>query len=394
MSSFPVITAAKRTPVGSFQGQLSLYRSPDLAACVMKDIFKALPSLKDTIDEVILGCVLSAGLGQAPARQAVLQSGLQHNVNATTINKVCGSGMKAVMQACDMIRLQNARAILAGGMESMSNAPYLLPKGRSGYRFGHGSCLDHMMWDGLEDASSPALDGARTPMGLFAEKTAEKYGFTRAQQEKFAVETFQYFHKAMSEGAFSNEITPLSFKESAIDTDEPPTKVKVEKFEKLKPAFQKDGTVTAATSSSIADGAAVLCIEDEGTARAAGRPILARIVDYVSAAREPEWFTLAPILAIEKIMRQVGWSMKDVDLFEINEAFAVVPMAAMHDLNIPREKVNIHGGACTLGHPIGASGARILVTLVHALRHHHLKRGIATACIGGGEATAVAIELV
>lgn len=393
MSPFPVITAAKRTPIGSLQGQLSLYRSPDLAACIIKDILEQAPALVETIEEVILGCVLSAGLGQAPARQAMLQGGLSKHINATTVNKVCGSGMKAVMMACDMIRLNQARSILAGGMESMSNAPYLLQKARGGYRFGHGVCLDHMVWDGLEDASSPALDGSRTPMGFFAEKTAEKYGFTRAQQEKFAIETFDFFQKALGSGAFSDEITSLLSKDNMISADEPPTKVKIEKFEKLKPAFQKDGTVTAATSSSIADGAAVLCVENESTARDSGRPVLARIVDYVSAAREPEWFTLAPILAIEKILRKVGWSMHDVDLFEINEAFAVVPMAAMHDLKIPREKVNVHGGACALGHPIGASGARILVTLIHALRHHNLKRGIATACIGGGEATAIAIEI-
>lgn len=394
MSSFPVITAAKRTPIGSFQGQLSSFRSPDLAAYLIQDLLSLHPSLKETVDEVILGCVLSAGLGQAPSRQAVLQGGLSPHVSATTLNKVCGSGMKAVMHACDLIRLNQARTLLAGGMESMSNAPYLLPKARSGYRVGHGQCIDHMMWDGLEDAYSLGSDGVtRTPMGLFAEKTAEKYGFTREDQEIFAKETFDAYQKAHSSGAFTSEITPIPQKDNDIVADEPPTKVKPEKFSKLRPAFQKDGTVTAATSSSIADGAAILCLEDEKTATAQGRQVLARVVGYKSAAREPEWFTLAPIQAIQKLLPQIGWAINDVDLFEINEAFAVVPMAAMKDLGISRKRLNSHGGACSLGHPIGASGARILVTLLHALRHQNLKRGIASACIGGGEATAIAIEM-
>ncbi len=387
-----VITAAKRSPIGAFQGSLSGMKSPEIAAHVMKNLYPKEHSLK--ADEVILGCVLSAGIGQAPARQATLLSGMDASTSSTTVNKVCGSGMKSLMIAADQLRLGHAKSIIAGGMESMTNAPYLLLRARSGLRMGHGDIIDHMMWDGLEDAMhSKNNTSQRKAMGCFADETASKYGFSRQDQENFAIKTFENYQKAHQKGCFKHEIVPFSFGETLFETDEPPSKVKIEKFGKLRPAFHPDGTVTAATSSSIADGAAITHLMTEAHAKDQGEKPLAFIKGYTSFSCAPEWFTTAPIGAIEKLLKQTGWSLKDVDLFEINEAFAVVPMAAMHDLKIDPSKVNIHGGACTLGHPIGASGARIVTTLVHALRTHGLKKGIAAACIGGGEATAMAIEI-
>ncbi|MBX9977030.1 MAG: thiolase family protein [Alphaproteobacteria bacterium] len=393
-----VITQAQRSPTGSLQGVLSHLKASEIAAHVIKHIKEQQNTLKNNsfhVDEVILGCVLSAGMGQAPARQATIYAGLGDTVSATTINKVCGSAMKAIMLGADAIRLNNKMCILAGGMESMSQAPYLLTKARTGYRFGHSDIIDHMQWDGLVDAYHSGNDrGSRKAMGCFADATAEKHSFSRDDQEKFAIETFERYQKAHTSGYFNNEIVPFTKADAVIDSDEPPTKVKPEKFPKLRPAFDPNGTVTAATSSSIADGASVLYLMSEDHARTNGSPSLARIVGYTSFAGAPEWFTTAPIGAIQKLLTQVGWSIGDVDLFEVNEAFAVVPMAAIKELKLDRDKVNIHGGACALGHPIGASGARILTTLVHALKTHGLKRGIATACIGGGEATAIAVEVM
>ena len=386
----PVIVAAKRSPIGAFQGGLSSLRSPEIAGAVIK----GLAGTTDAVDEVIMGCVLSAGVGQAPARQAAICGGLSPEIPTTTVNKVCGSGMKALMIASDQIKLGHAHSILAGGMESMTNAPYLLPKGRGGYRFGHGEVLDHMLFDGLEDGYGNGNVVFRQAMGCFADATAEKYGFSRGDQETFARITFENYQKAAQDSAFVDEIVPIIIGETIISTDEQPSRVKVDKFEKLRPAFSKEGTVTAATSSSLADGAAVLHVMDHSHAEKLNLAPLARICGYASHAHEPKWFTTAPVGAIQKLLTQTGWSLSDVDLFEINEAFAVVPMAAIKDLGIDRAKVNINGGACALGHPIGASGARIVVTLIHALKARGLKKGIAAACIGGGEATAMAIEVV
>ncbi len=392
MTTTVVIVSAKRSPIGAFQGILSHLKAPEIAAPVIKGLHQT--STIAAVDELILGCVLSAGMGQAPARQAAILGGLGKSLPATTINKVCGSGMKAVMYAADMIQLGHAQSVLAGGMESMSHAPYLLLRGRAGYRMGHGDIVDHMMWDGLEDAYHSGADRtSRKAMGCFADETAKKYGFSREDQEHFSAKTFENYQKAQQNGYFNNEIVSFPHAENVIDRDEPPMRVKVDKFSKLKPAFATDGTVTAATSSSIADGASVLHLMSESYAQKKGYKPLARIVGYTSFACAPEWFTLAPIGAIEKIFKHIGWTSKEVDLFEINEAFAVVAMAAIKELHLDRSKVNYHGGACTLGHPIGASGARILTTLVHALNTHGLKRGIAAACIGGGEATAMAVEM-
>lgn len=384
-----VIVDAKRSPMGAFQGSLSPLKSPEIAA----QVIKSLSTISYGVDEAILGCVLQAGLGQAPARQAVRLAGLDDQVTATTINKVCGSGLRSVMLAADHIRLGHHHSMLAGGMESMTNAPYLLPKGRSGFRMGHGEVLDHMFFDGLEDAY-PEKGLARTLMGSFAEATAEKYGFTREDQDSYATETFKKYMAAKEKGAFKNEITPITMDETILSEDEPPTKVKVEKFSNLRPAFKKDGTVTAATSSSIADGAAIFHLMSESQAKKLNLKPLARIIGYTSHAQEPCWFTTAPVGAMKKLLFQTGWNVDDVDLFEINEAFAVVTMAAIKDLSIDPSKVNIHGGACTLGHPIGASGGRILATLIHALHTHKLKRGIASLCIGGGEGVAMAVEAI
>jgi acetyl-CoA C-acetyltransferase len=386
------IVAARRTPIGAFLGALSPMTAPQLGAAAVRGALESSGLAADQIDEVLLGCVLPAGLGQAPARQAALGAGIPNSVPASTINKVCGSGMKAAMIGCDAIRAQSARVVMAGGLESMSNAPYLLPKARAGYRLGHGELLDHMFWDGLQNPYDGAL------MGQFADATARKYEFSRAQQDAYAAESVRRALTACGNGAFSAELVGLKVKtrkgEQAIDRDEPPYGCDISKIPQLKPAFGKDGTVTAASSSSIADGAAALILMSESAMRAAGIAPLVRVVAYASYAQAPEWFTTAPAGAIRRVLQAAGWRPEDVDLYEINEAFAVVTMAAMHDLALPHEKVNVNGGACALGHPIGATGARILTTLVHALRGRKVQRGIAALCIGGGEATAFAVEVV
>lgn len=383
------IHAATRTAIGAFQGQLSSYSATELGSFAIRAALES-AQLK-TVDEVFMGCVLQASLGQAPARQASIKAGLDENVPTTTINKVCGSGMRAVMFACDSLRLGHIKTAVAGGMESMTNAPYALEKARFGYRFGHGNLIDIMLHDGLEDAFHKNAKGGRCAMGVFADNTAQEYGFSRQDQENFARQTFENALAAQQNNAFSTEIFPITFTdkkgENCINQDEQILRVKPEKFAALKPAFGTDGTVTAATSSSLADGAAALVLS-ANTDNA-----LAKIVGYTSFAQTPETFTTAPIGAIEKLCKSLNWSIDSVDAFEINEAFAVVPMAVMKALNIGREKVNMHGGACALGHPIGASGARIIVTLLNTMRQKNFKRGIAAACIGGGEATAIALEI-
>lgn len=386
------IIAANRTPNGAFQGQFSAYQGWQLGA----EALKAAHIQSHLPETVIMGCVLGAGQGQAPARQATCAAFGIDSIPAITVNKVCGSGMQAVAFAWQALQTEQHSIIMAGGFESMTNAPYLLPKGRSGYRMGHGTVIDHMMFDGLEDAYEIAKDASRRSMGLFADATAQKYGFTRQDQELFAAQTYENYQKAEAEGLFDAERVPINYNDAkgnttVIDKDEPPTRVKPTKFEMLRPAFGKEGTVTAATSSSIADGAAALTLCNEDGLK--GAQPLAKIVGFATHAHAPEWFTTTPVGAIQKLMTRLNWNVSDVDLFEINEAFAVVPMAVMKDLGIDRSKINVHGGACTIGHPIGASGARILVTLLHALRARGLKRGIAAACIGGGEATAIAIEV-
>ncbi len=392
MSTEPtVILAAQRTPIGAFQGALAAVTAPQLGAAAIRGAVAASRVDPAEIDEVVMGCVLPAGLGQAPARQAALAAGLSASIPATTLNKMCGSGMRAVMSAADQIAAGGAAVIVAGGLESMTNAPYLLPKARTGYRMGHQEVLDHMFYDGLQSPWDGKL------MGVFAEATAQRYGFSRAEQDAFATESVRRAQDASRRGAFAAEISPVTTRskagETAIAADETPFTVSIEKIPSLKPAFQKDGTVTAASSSSIADGAAALVLASAAHAKARGLAPLARIVGTASFAREPEWFTLAPIGAIGKLLDRIGWRVDDVDLFEVNEAFAVVTMAAGRDLGLDPAKVNVNGGACALGHPIGATGARILTTLVHALRARGGHRGIASLCIGGGEATAVAVEL-
>jgi len=392
MSKDPVvIVSVARTPIGSFQGSLSGCTAPQLGAVAVKGAIQRAGVTAEQVQELILGCVLPAGLGQAPARQAALGAGIPARVPATTINKVCGSGMKAAMIGCDAIRAGSARVVVAGGLESMTNAPYLLPKARSGYRMGHGEVLDHMFYDGLQNPYDGAL------MGHFADITARKYGFSRAEQDAFAAESVRRALLASESGAFGAELVAVTVKsrkgEQVVDRDEPPYNCDLEKIPQLKPAFAKDGTVTAASSSSIADGAAALVLMSDSAMRAAGSTPLARVVAYASHAHEPEWFTTAPAGAIQRALKLASWRSQDVDLYEINEAFAVVTMAAMRDVDLPHEKVNVNGGACALGHPIGASGARIMTTLVHALRSRKLQRGVASLCIGGGEATAIALEL-
>jgi acetyl-CoA C-acetyltransferase len=385
------IVAARRTPIGAFQGVLAPLTAPQLGAAAVRGALERSGVSGEQVDEVLLGCVLPAGLGQAPARQAALGAGIPARVPATTINKVCGSGMKAAMIGCDAIRAGSARVVVAGGLESMTNAPYLLPKARSGYRMGHGEVLDHMFYDGLQNPYDGAL------MGHFADITARKYGFSRAEQDAFAAESVRRALLASESGAFGAELVAVTVKsrkgEQVVDRDEPPYNCDLEKIPQLKPAFAKDGTVTAASSSSIADGAAALVLMSDSAMRAAGSTPLARVVAYASHAHEPEWFTTAPAGAIQRALKLASWRSQDVDLYEINEAFAVVTMAAMRDVDLPHEKVNVNGGACALGHPIGASGARIMTTLVHALRSRKLQRGVASLCIGGGEATAIALEL-
>jgi acetyl-CoA C-acetyltransferase len=387
-----VIVSAARTPMGAFQGGLSGFAATELGAAAIRAAVERAKLQPADIQEVIMGCVLPAGQGQAPARQAALGAGLPLAAGCTTVNKMCGSGMKAAMLAHDELLAGAVELIVAGGMESMTNAPYLLPKVRAGLRMGHGQVIDHMFYDGLEDA----YEKGRL-MGSFAEDCAQKYAFSRQAQDEFAIASLERAQKANKEGWFAWETTPLAIKagkdEKFIETDEQPFKANFEKIPTLKPAFRKDGTVTAANSSSISDGAAALVLMRRSTAEKRGLAPLATIIAHATHAQEPGWFTTAPVGAIEKLFARTGWSADQVDLFEINEAFAVVPMAAMKEHRLPHEKVNVHGGACALGHPIGASGARILVTLIGALRKYGGKRGVATLCIGGGEATAMALEL-
>ena len=388
-----VIVGAKRTPIGGMSGQFVSLSSPQLAAAAIKAAVAQSGLQPKDINEAIIGCVLPAAVGQAPARQAVLGAGLLKTTACATLNKVCGSGMKAAMLAYDQIRAGSADVMIAGGMESMSNAPHMLPKARQGYRYGHVKALDHMAYDGLEDA----YEGKA--MGVYAEATAEKYRFTREQQDAFAIESVRRAQRAVADGSFKAEIAPVPIKgksgaEVLLDTDETPGLCKIEKIPSLRAAFKPDGTVTAASSSSISDGAAALVLMRESDAKTRGIKPLARILGHASNAHEPQWFTTAPIGAIQKLMKKLGWTDKDVKLYEINEAFAVVTMVAMKDLELSHEKVNVNGGACALGHPIGASGARIVVTLLHALKARGGGRGIASLCIGGGEATALALEVV
>ena len=393
MNSDPVvILGARRTPVGAFQGALSTVTAPQLGAVAIKAALADSGLAASQVDEVILGCVLSAGIGQAPARQAALGAGLPTSVPSTTVNKMCGSAMRAVMLGADQILAGTAQVVVAGGIESMTNAPYLLPKARAGYRMGHQEVIDHMFFDGLQSPWDGQL------MGCFADATSEKYGFTRQAQDDFAAESVRRALSAVNKGDFKAEVAPVTAKtrkgEVLVDKDETPFTLDIAKIPTLKPAFKKDGTVTAASSSGISDGAAALVLARESFAASKGLKPLARILGYTSFAREPEWFTLAPVGAIQKLLTQLNWQAKDVDLYEINEAFAAVPMAAMKDLSLDHAKVNVNGGACALGHPIGATGARILTTLLYALKARGKKRGIAGLCIGGGEATAIAIELV
>ena len=387
-----VIVSAKRTPIGAFQGVFAPVTSPQLGAAAARAAIESAGLKGADMQEVIFGCVLPAGLGQAPARQAALAAGVPVGVPATTLNKMCGSGLKAVMVAADQIRTGDVEIALAGGFESMTNAPYLLPKARGGYRMGHGEILDHMFYDGLQ---SP-FDGQ--PMGCFADATARKYSFTRADQDAFAAESVRRALRAVEAGDFDAEITPVTVKgrkgETIVARDETPFTCDIGKIPSLKPAFGKDGTVTAASSSSISDGAAALVVMRESTAKARGLKPLARVLAYASHAHEPEWFTTAPIGAIKKILDKLGWKPHDADLYEVNEAFAAVAMAAMRDVDIDPARMNVNGGACALGHPVGATGARILTTLVHALARRNGRRGIASLCIGGGEAVAMAIERI
>lgn len=393
MSNDPVvIVSCARTPMGGFQGELKGFAAPELGAAAIRAAVERGKLKPEDVQEVIMGCVLPAGQGQAPARQASLGAGLPLAAGCTTINKMCGSGMKAAMFAHDLLAAGSAEVIVAGGMESMTNAPYLLPKARAGLRMGHGQVIDHMFYDGLEDA----YEKGRL-MGTFAEECAGSFGFTREQQDAFAIESLKRAQKANKEGWFAWETTPLAIKagkdQKFIETDEQPFKANLEKIPALKPAFRKDGTVTAANSSSISDGAAALVLMRRSSAVKRGLAPIAVIAGHATHAQEPALFTTAPVGAIRKLFERTGWSAGKVDLYEINEAFAVVTMAAMKEHGLPHEKVNVHGGACALGHPIGASGARILVTLIGALRKYGGKRGVASLCIGGGEATALAVEL-
>ncbi len=387
-----VIASAARTPIAGFQGDFTSLASPQLGSAAILAALQRAALKPEQIEEVIMGCVLPAGLGQAPARQASLGAGLPLSTGATTVNKMCGSGMKAAMLAHDLLVAGTNEIMIAGGMESMSNAPYLLPKARGGMRLGHGQVVDHMFQDGLEDA----YEKGRL-MGSFAEDCAQKYGFTREAQDEFAIRSTTRAQTAIKNGSFVWEIVPVTVPgrrgDVIIKDDEQPGKAQIDKIPGLKPAFRKDGTVTAANSSSISDGAAALVMMRLSSAEKLGLNPLAKIIGHATHAQEPAWFSTAPVGAMEKLFAQCGWTAASVDLFEINEAFAVVTLAAMHDLKLPAERVNIHGGACALGHPIGASGARIIVTLIGALRKVGGKRGVASLCIGGGEATAMAIEL-
>ena len=387
-----VILGARRTPIGAFQGVFSNAKATDLGAAAVAAAVGDAGVDPARVDEAIMGCVLPAGLGQAPARQAALGGGLPVGVSCTTVNKMCGSGMKAIMQAHDGIAAGSAGTVVAGGLESMTNAPYLLPKARSGYRMGHQEVLDHMFTDGLQDVYEGHM------MGHFAENTAEKYGFTRDEQDAFAIESVTRAQNGVANGDFANEITPVTFPtrrgDVTVAEDETPGTVSIEKIPTLRAAFRKDGSVTAASSSSISDGAAAVVMTTASYAEKEGLEPMARVVGHSSYAHEPAWFTTAPVSAIERLHERLGWAPDDVDLYEVNEAFAVVTMAAMRDVGIDHAKVNVNGGACALGHPVGATGARITTTLIYALRARGLKRGVASLCIGGGEATAIGIELV
>ncbi len=388
-----VIVSAARTPMGAFQGDFSSLAAHDLGGAAIKAAMERAGVAPALVDEVLFGNCLMAGQGQAPARQAAFKGGLPISAGAVTLSKMCGSGMRAAMFAHDMLAAGSADVLVAGGMESMTNAPYLLQKARGGYRIGHDRIFDHMMLDGLEDAYE-----AGRSMGTFGEDCAAKYGFTRAEQDAFATASVQRAQAATQSGAFAAEITPVTVKtragESVISIDEGPGKVKLDKIPTLKAAFKKDGTITAASSSSINDGAAALVMMRASTAVKLGCKPLAKIVSHAVHAQEPNWFATAPVAAVNKALAKAGWTVKDVDLWEVNEAFAVVPMALMHDLQISHDIVNVNGGACALGHPIGASGARIMVTLIHALKARGLTKGVATLCIGGGEGTAVALEML
>lgn len=388
-----VIVGAARTPMGSFQGDFSALAAHDLGAAAIRAAVERAGIAPDAVDEVLMGNCLMAGQGQAPARQAALKAGLPKSAGAVTLSKMCGSGMRAAMFGHDMLVAGTADVVVAGGMESMTNAPYLLLKGRGGYRMGHDRVFDHMMLDGLEDAYEPGRS-----MGTFGEDCAAKYQFTREQQDAFATESVRRAQRAVADGSFAAEITPVTVKDRAgervVAQDEGPGKIKLDKIPQLKPAFRKDGTITAASSSSINDGAAALVLMRASTAAKLGCQPLARIVGHAVHAQEPNWFTTAPVGATRKLLAKIGWQVSDVQLWEVNEAFAVVPMALMTELGVPHDLVNVNGGACALGHPIGCSGARIMVTLMYAMRARGLKRGVATLCIGGGEGTAVAIEML
>ena len=393
MAGSIVIAGAARTPMGGFQGELASLSASELGGAAIAAALAGAGAKTTDVDELLMGNVLPAGQGQAPARQAGFHAGLGEEVPATTLNKMCGSGMKAVMLAHDQLLAGNGSVIVAGGMESMSNAPYLLPKMRGGARLGHSEVKDHMFLDGLEDAYEPGR-----LMGSFAEDCAEKYQFTREEQDAYAIRSLEGALSAQKEGRFAREIAPVTIRtrsgETVIDSDEQPRNARPDKIPNLKPAFRKDGTITPANASSISDGAAALVLMREEDAERRGLTIRAHILGHASHAQAPAWFSTAPIPAMRKLMERIGWQVNDIDLWEINEAFAVVPMAAEREMGIPRERLNIHGGACALGHPIGASGARILVTLLNALESHDLKRGMAGICIGGGEGTALAIERI
>ena len=392
MSNPIAILSAMRTPMGGMMGSLSSLSASDLGGVAISSAISKSGLNASDIDEVLMGSVLTAGQGQAPARQAALAAGLPVSTTCTTVNKVCGSAMKSIMLGGNALRSGQASIVVAGGMESMSGAPYLLPQARQGYRFGHAQMLDHMQYDGLQDAYQGVA------MGNFAETCASKYQFSREMQDAFAIESLSRAKQAIEKGYFANEVAPVTLStrrgDVVVDTDEQPGNAKPEKIPQLRPAFQKDGSVTAANASSISDGAAALTLMMSDEAEARGLKPIALIHGYDESAQEPEWFTTAPVTAVQNTLKRVGWSIDEVDLWEINEAFAVVAMAAMHELSIPHSKLNVHGGACALGHPIGASGARILVTLIHAMQRRGDKKGMASLCIGGGEATAMAIEFV
>jgi acetyl-CoA C-acetyltransferase len=386
-----VIVDFARTPIGGFQGALKSLTAPELGAVSIAGALARAGIATEDIDQVVMGCVLPAGMGQAPARQAAHGAGISWDAGCITVNKMCGSGMQAAMQASDAIRVGHAETIVAGGLESMSNAPYLLPKARDGYRMGHHQVADHMFLDGLEDAYDPGR-----LMGTYAEDTAQHFQFTREAQDDYAIASLDRATKAAEDGTFDAEVVPIEVKSrketTTVIRDEQPTTARPDKIPNLKPAFREQGSVTAANSSSISDGAAALILTSRRRAEQKHWAARARLVGQVVHAQEPAWFTTAPIRAIEKLLQVTGWTMGEIDLFEVNEAFAVVPLAAMHALDIPHDKINVHGGACAIGHPVGASGARIIATLINALEKHDLKKGVAAICIGGGEATAVAVE--